>query len=84
MQFRILGPLEVVDDGRLVDLGRRQQRALLVLLLLRANEVVSLERLIAELWEVDPPVKAASTLRVYVSHLRKALGRGTIVTQPSG
>ncbi len=84
MQFRILGPLEVVDDGRLVDLGRRQQRALLALLLLRANEVVSLERLIAELWEVDPPAKAANTLQVYVSHLRKTLGRGTIVTQPPG
>ena len=84
MEFRILGPLEVVDDGRLVDLGRRQQRALLAMLLLRANEVVSLERLIAELWEIDPPAKAASTLRVYVSHLRKALGKDTIVTQPSG
>ena len=84
MEFRILGPLEVVDDGRLVDLGRRQQRALLAMLLLRANEVVSLERLIAGLWEVDPPAKAASTLRVYVSHLRRALGKDTIVTQPSG
>jgi DNA-binding SARP family transcriptional activator/ABC-type branched-subunit amino acid transport system substrate-binding protein len=73
MQFGILGPLEVSDEGRRVEIGGHKQRALLVSLLLHANEVVSLDRLIDELWGETPPPTAAKTLQAQVSRLRRAL-----------
>jgi DNA-binding SARP family transcriptional activator len=73
MEFRILGPLEVVDDGRMVVLGGSKQRALLAVLLLRANEVVSRDRLIEDLWGERAPETASTALHGYVSQLRKAL-----------
>ncbi len=76
MDFRILGPLEVLDGARTVGLGGDKQRALLAILLLHANEVVSADRLIDELWGETPPPSAAKTLQVYVSRLRRALGDG--------
>jgi DNA-binding SARP family transcriptional activator len=84
MEFRILGPLEVADDGRLLALGGTKQRALLALLLLRANEVVSRDRLIDELWGGSPPDSGKTALQVHVSQLRKVLGRDLILTQPPG
>jgi DNA-binding SARP family transcriptional activator/ABC-type branched-subunit amino acid transport system substrate-binding protein len=73
MQFGILGPLEVSDEGRRVEIGGHKQRALLASLLLHANEVVSLDRLIDELWGETPPPTAAKTLQAQVSRLRRAL-----------
>jgi DNA-binding SARP family transcriptional activator len=73
MDFRILGPLEVHDAGRPLVLGAGKQRALLAILLLHANEVVSADRLIDELWAGSPPGTAAKALQVHVSQLRKAL-----------
>jgi DNA-binding SARP family transcriptional activator len=84
MEFRILGPLEVVDDERPLELGGQQQRALLVLLLLEANRVVSRDRLIRALWDDDPPDTAQKALQVYVSNLRKRLGADRIVTKAPG
>jgi DNA-binding SARP family transcriptional activator/streptogramin lyase len=84
MEFRILGPLEIVDDGRDVPLSGAKQRALLALLLLHANRVVSRDRLIDELWDTSPPETARTALQVHVSQLRKALGRERIVTQSPG
>ena len=84
MEFRILGPLEVVADGQEVPLGGAKQRALLALLLLHPNRVVSRDRLIDELWSTDPPETARTALQVHVSHLRKAIGRDRIVTQAPG
>jgi DNA-binding SARP family transcriptional activator/DNA-binding beta-propeller fold protein YncE len=84
MEFRILGPLEVEEDGRLLKLGGAKQRAVLALLLLHANEVVSRDRLIDELWGASPPDTAQTALQVYVSQLRKELGRDAIVTQSPG
>jgi DNA-binding SARP family transcriptional activator/streptogramin lyase len=84
MEFRILGPLEVLHDGHQVPLGGSKQRALLASLLLRANEVVSRDRLTDELWGASPPETAPTALQVQVSQLRKALGRDVIVTQPPG
>lgn len=55
MQFRILGPVEVLDGQRLVELGRPKQRVLLAVLLVHANQVVALDRLIEELWGQQPP-----------------------------
>ena len=84
MEFRILGPLEVVDDGERVDLGAAKQRALLAALLLEANRVVSSDRLIDALWGESPPEQARKTLQVYVSQLRKAIGRDRIETRSPG
>jgi DNA-binding SARP family transcriptional activator len=85
VDFRILGPLEVVDGGRVLPLGGSRQRTLLALLLTRANEVVSTDRLIDELWGEQPPRTALNALHYHVSQLRKVLG-GTdaIVTQDPG
>jgi DNA-binding SARP family transcriptional activator len=84
MEFRILGPLEVESDGHVLPIGSRQPRALLTLLLLDANRVVSRDRLVEALWGDEPPDRAANALQVYVSQLRKALGRDLIVTQQRG
>jgi YVTN family beta-propeller protein len=73
MEFRLLGPIEVEADGRLLPLGSPKQRALLEMLLLNANEVVSRERLIEAVWGDQPPVTAPTALQVYVSRLRKLL-----------
>jgi YVTN family beta-propeller protein len=83
MQFRILGPLEVVEQGRTLSLGGGQQLALFALLLLHANEVVSTDRLVDELWGERPPATAAKIVRNYVSLLRKLLG-DRLVTQAPG
>ena len=74
MEFRVLGSLEVAVDGRPLPLGGPAQRALLALLLLHANEVVSSDRLLDELWADGPPASGATALQVRVSQLRKALG----------
>ena len=76
MDFRILGPLEALDEGRDVAPAGNKQRALLALLLLHANETLPVERLIDELWGEHPPTAAAKTLQVHVSRLRKALDAG--------
>jgi DNA-binding SARP family transcriptional activator len=84
VEFRILGPLEAEQDGRLVPLGGRKQRALLALLLLHANAVVPRDRLIDEIWGDEPPETARTALQVYVSQLRKALGGERIETRAPG
>ena len=63
MEFRLLGPLEVIERRRALDLGPGKQRALLAMLLLHANEVVSTERLIDELWGEAPPATAPRASR---------------------
>src|SRR6478752_8127113 len=73
MEFRILGPLEVVEDGNPVALGTLKERLVLGVLLLHANEFVSRERLIDDLWGEAPPPTARKAVNVYVSKLRKAL-----------
>jgi DNA-binding SARP family transcriptional activator/streptogramin lyase len=84
MQFRILGPLEVEEDGRPVVVGGTRQRALLAVLLLHANSVVSRDRLIQGVWGDRPPDTAQTALQVYVSGLRKILGADRIVTRAPG
>jgi DNA-binding SARP family transcriptional activator len=76
MDFRILGPLEVADGDATVALGGVKQRTLLAILLLSANEVVSADRLIDEMWGERPPESGRSALKVRVSQLRKALAEG--------
>jgi predicted ATPase/DNA-binding SARP family transcriptional activator len=84
MEFRILGPLEVVVDGRALDLGGPKQRALLALLVMEANRVVSSDRLIDALWEEEPPETAQKALQVYVSQVRKVLGQERVRTVAPG
>jgi DNA-binding winged helix-turn-helix (wHTH) protein len=75
IEFRILGSVEVVGDEGPLALGAPKQRALLALLLLNANTVVSRDRLVDALWGAEPPRSAVSSLQVYVHGLRRALGR---------
>src|SRR5688572_23576872 len=91
MDFRILGTLEVLDEGREVALGGSKQRALLALLLLHANETLTTDRLIDELWGERPPANAAKTVQMQISRLRKALAgksgnasAGPVVTRDGG
>ena len=82
--FRILGALEVVRDGERVDLGSPRQRALLALLLTRANATVSRDRLIDELWEDELPESVVNVLQTYVSRLRRVLPPDRLVSRPPG
>ena len=84
LDFRILGELEVVDGQRRLALGGAKQRAVLMVLILHRGEVVSTDRLIDELWGERPPATAAKTVQVYISHLRKILGEGVVVTRGRG
>jgi len=74
VQFAILGPLEVAADDEPVEIRGAKLRSLLAILLVRANEVVSTDRLIEDLWGDEPPADATSTLHIYVSRLRSSLG----------
>jgi DNA-binding SARP family transcriptional activator len=89
MNFQVLGPLRVVDDEqREVALGGVKRAAVLALLLVHPNEVISADRLIEELWEGSPPPTAAKSLQVHISRLRRALGSngdgGPIATTANG
>ena len=84
MEFRILGPVEVWEDGHPVSLGGGKQRAVLALLLLNANRVVSSDALIEQLWNGQPPATAATALQGHISSLRKSLGPDVIATRRPG
>jgi serine/threonine protein kinase/Tol biopolymer transport system component/DNA-binding SARP family transcriptional activator len=84
MEFLILGPLEVSDEGRTLALGGPKQRAVLAHLILRANRVVPADLLIDGLWGEDPPESARNTLQTYVYRLRKLLGEGRIEGRNGG
>jgi YVTN family beta-propeller protein len=84
MEFRILGTLEALDGGRELPLKGARQRAVLAILLLHRGEVVSVDRVVDELWGERPPETATKTVQVYVSRLRKALGDGVLVTRGGG
>lgn len=84
-QYRVLGPLQVLVEGREVPVSAAKQRILLAALLLKANTPVTADELIERLWGDNPPTGARDTVRAYVMRLRNLLGgRDTIVTAPSG
>ena len=83
MDFCILGPLVVRDDGVELSLGGGKQRALLALLLIHANESLSTDRLIDELWD-EPPPTAAKIVQNYVSQLRRVVGEERLRTRARG
>jgi len=84
LDFRVLGPLEVVGEEGPLPLGGPRQRALLAILLLRANEVVSIERLVDDLWGEQPPRTATTSLQNSIVQLRKVLGPELVVTRSPG
>jgi predicted ATPase/DNA-binding SARP family transcriptional activator len=84
VEFRLLGPVEAVQNHGQIALGAPKQRALLAVLLLNANEVLSRERLIDRLWGAEPPKSAVQSLQVYVHGLRQALGAERIETHGTG
>ncbi|HZA18477.1 MAG TPA: BTAD domain-containing putative transcriptional regulator [Pseudonocardiaceae bacterium] len=92
LEFRLLGPLEAIADGRPLRLGPPQQRALLAALVLRAGSVVSVDSLIDAVWGDRPPESAANIVQSYVARLRRLLepqrARGEparlLLTRPPG
>jgi len=84
VDFRILGPLDIVEEGSPLTLGAHKQRALLALLLLHRGEALSVDRLIDELWGERPPATAAKSIQVYISQLRKILGSDVVETRGRG
>ncbi|MEV7192610.1 BTAD domain-containing putative transcriptional regulator [Streptomyces sp. NPDC093510] len=93
MRFRVLGPLEVrsARDDRRVTPRAAKVRSVLATLLVRSNEVVSVDSLVDELWGQEPPRTAMTTLQVYISQLRKLLrdvapefGRDALLTRAPG
>ena len=73
MELRVLGPMEVVVDSHPIELGTRMHRAVLSLLVMELDRVVSVDRLTDCLWGDEPPPTATNALQVYVSGLRKIL-----------
>jgi YVTN family beta-propeller protein len=84
MEYRILGPFYVAKNGAEVAVGGGKQRALLALLLLRANQAVSTDRLIDQLWGKTPSASATKIVQNYVSKLRRVLGDGVLLTRGHG
>src|SRR5262249_51417257 len=90
LEFLILGPFEIRSGDHVLPLRSAKQRALLAILLLHPNEVVSSDRLLEDLWHEKPPETATTLLQVHVSQLRKLLdpGRdrngGPLVTRAPG
>jgi DNA-binding SARP family transcriptional activator len=84
MEYRVLGPIEVIEEERTVPLGGPKQRAVLGSLLLAANRVVPRDDLVAAVWGDSPPPTAGNALHVYVSRLRRALPPRRLETRPAG
>src|SRR5215213_11198464 len=84
IEVGILGPLEVRRDGAPVQVGAAKERTLLAILVLRPNEAVLRDRLIEELWGDEQPETAEHALEVYVSKLRRTLGREVVATSAGG
>lgn len=84
MEFRLLGPVQAVREGSVVALGGPRQRALLALLLLQPGRPAAASWLIDELWAGRPPTGSETTLRSYVSRLRRALGADRLEATGAG
>jgi DNA-binding SARP family transcriptional activator len=85
VEFRILGPLVVLEGGRQLRVSGARERELLAILLIHAGEVVSADRLIDHLWGSDLPASPSNALQVVVSRIRKILGASpALVTRRPG
>ncbi len=85
MRFSILGPLRINDDPAELTVSAPRQRAMLALFLIHANEVVSTDRILDEVWGADRPASGVKTLHYHISKLREALGsEARLTTRPPG
>jgi DNA-binding SARP family transcriptional activator len=90
VRIEALGPIRITSDGRGIRLAGQRQRAMLAALALELGKVVSVDRLVDVLWEVDPPPTARVKVRAHASALRQAIGQdasaadGPLLTQPPG
>ncbi|MFF3671982.1 BTAD domain-containing putative transcriptional regulator [Microtetraspora malaysiensis] len=84
LRFSALGPLEVRQDGRLIEIGGQRLRALLTALLLDAGRAVPVDALVARVWENSPPSGVGNALQALVSRLRAAIDRELVAAHPSG
>jgi DNA-binding SARP family transcriptional activator len=84
MDWRVLGPIEVWADGSPISLGGRQRRLVLAVLLANADQTVSTDRVIEEVWGSSPPDSARKTVQAHVAHLRKALNGDSEFLSSSG
>ncbi|MDJ0663246.1 MAG: BTAD domain-containing putative transcriptional regulator, partial [Acidimicrobiia bacterium] len=84
VEFRVLGSLEIVVDGKAIKLDAPRQRAVLAMLLVHANEVVSSDQLLEAVWGEQAPGTGVSSLRYHVSKLREALPADLIATRAPG
>jgi DNA-binding SARP family transcriptional activator/class 3 adenylate cyclase len=84
VEFRLLGPLEVLDGSAPLPITSRKQRALLALLLLNANRTVARDRIVDELWGEEVPESAQKMVQIHVSQLRKALPKPRLQTRAPG
>jgi DNA-binding SARP family transcriptional activator len=84
LEFRVLGPIEVVGDAGAIKLGGPRQRAVLTILLLDANRVVPVERIADGLYGDAPPATAVAQVRDHVSQLRRLLGQELLETRAPG
>jgi DNA-binding SARP family transcriptional activator len=86
LELGILGPIEVLADGVPANLGGVRQRTVLAVLALHPNQVVSVDRLVDDIWGETPPSTAVHTIRVFVSRLRRALAAAgdRLITRPPG
>src|SRR6516164_2938976 len=82
VQFRVLGPFEVLVDGRPAPLGGARQRLVLAGLVASANAVVPSDRMIDIVWGDEPPGAALSTLQKYVHRFRASLGDRLLTRAP--
>jgi DNA-binding SARP family transcriptional activator len=85
LHYRLLGPLEVVDDdGRRIDVGGRQPRILLAVLLVAGGRRVTVDALADAIWSGEPPASATGTVQSYVSRLRRRLGPEQLTWDDAG
>lgn len=88
MRYEMLGPLRIIDDGDPMFIGARKVELLLAALLIRADQVVSADQLMTELWGDSLPRRATAGVYVYISELRKFLSRSgrpsPVMTRPPG
>ncbi len=84
MEFRLLGPLEVIDGTSTLPIASGKPRALLALLLLNANRTVARDRIVDELWGEHVPDSAQKMAQILVSRLRKTLPEPRLTTRPPG
>lgn len=88
LKYQVLGPLKITDCGTNIAIGPTRLERVMAILILRANQIVSINQLITEIWGKEPPARAKEAVHVYVSQLRKKLsaqnGVSPIVTRPPG